>query len=113
MQCKDRWMEQGFTPHSTQNSSFWRGFPKTISWLGIEKTKPNTTKKSKHSPINLSFVCQSKERQQNTRSQWRQKMDKSIFLTPKPNAWHRHAPSTPVGLLRRRTGIPSLTLNDI
>jgi len=29
---------------STQNRSFLSRFPEPISWLGMEKTKPNTTK---------------------------------------------------------------------
>jgi len=27
-------------PHSTQNRTFWRRFPKPIFWLGVDKTKP-------------------------------------------------------------------------
>jgi len=38
------WLSCGFTSYSAQNRSFWRRFPKPISWLGMEKTKPNTTK---------------------------------------------------------------------
>ena len=36
----------GFTSHSTQNRSFRRRFPKPIYWLGMEKTKPNSTTKA-------------------------------------------------------------------
>ena len=34
----------GSTSHSTQNIAFRKSFPKPISWIGMEKTKPNTTK---------------------------------------------------------------------
>jgi len=34
--------------NSTQNKSFPRRFPKPIYWLGMEKTKPNTTKERIH-----------------------------------------------------------------
>ena len=43
---------------STQNRSFQRRFPKPISWFGVEKTKPNTTKVRIH---------QSKEMHYNTK----------------------------------------------
>ena len=42
------WLSCGFTSHSTQNGLFRRRFPKPISWLGMEKTKPNTTKARIH-----------------------------------------------------------------
>jgi len=38
----------GFTSHWTQNRSFQRRFPKPISWLSMEKTRPNTTKARIH-----------------------------------------------------------------
>jgi len=34
--------------HSTQNRSFRRRFSKPVSWPGMEKTKPNTTKARIH-----------------------------------------------------------------
>ena len=37
--------------HSTQNTSFWRRFPKPVSWLGTEETKPNQTQQ-KHAFTN-------------------------------------------------------------
>ena len=38
------WLSCGFTSHSTQDRSFPRHFIKPIFWLGVKKTKPNTTK---------------------------------------------------------------------
>jgi len=37
-----------FTSRSTQNRSFCRRLPKPVSWLGMEKTKPNTRKTRNH-----------------------------------------------------------------
>jgi len=56
------WLSCGFTSHSTQNRSFWRHFPKPIFWLGMKKTKPDTTK---------AHIHQSKEMYYNTK--WTQK----------------------------------------
>ena len=42
------WLSCGLMSHSTQNRSFRRRFPNPISWLGMEKTKPNTTKARIH-----------------------------------------------------------------
>ena len=47
------WLSCGFTSHSTQNRSFRRRFPKPISWLGMKKTKPNTTKALIHLSKNV------------------------------------------------------------
>jgi len=40
-------MEQGFTPHSTQNSSFRRRSSQPISLFGTKKAKPNKTNNTK------------------------------------------------------------------
>ena len=48
MSNQTHWLGCDFTSHSTQNRSFRRRFPKPISWLGIEKTKHNTTKACNH-----------------------------------------------------------------
>ena len=42
------WLSCGYTSHLTQNRSFQRRFPQSVSWLGMEKTKPNTTKARIH-----------------------------------------------------------------
>jgi len=51
-------LTDSFTPRSTQNRSFRRRIPMPISRLGVEKTKPNTTKVCIH---------QSKEMYYNTK----------------------------------------------
>ena len=42
------WLSCGFTSHSTQNRSFRRRSPEPISWLGMDKTKSNTTRACIH-----------------------------------------------------------------
>ena len=60
--CWTDWLNCGFTSHSTQNRSFRRRLPKPIFSLGMEKTKPNTTKAHCH---------QSKENVLNTKTKAR------------------------------------------
>jgi len=50
------WLSCCFTSHSTQNRSFRRRFPKPISWLGLEKNKPNTTKERVHQSKYLYYT---------------------------------------------------------
>jgi len=52
------WLSCGFTCHLTRNRSFHRRFDKPISWLGMEKTKPNTTKASIHQSIIWCYAQQ-------------------------------------------------------
>jgi len=48
-------LKAGFTSHSTQNRSFPKRFHKPSSWLGMKKTKPNTTKASIHQSKELYY----------------------------------------------------------
>ena len=68
------WLSCGFTSHFnlTQNRSFQRRFPKPVSWLGIEKTIPNTTK---------ACIHQAKEMYYNTKWTKNKSQVKSPFTT--------------------------------